>query len=91
MGQLVLSSASSIVTGNTLGLRQLQRAERNYSTIKREALAVVAAVKHFYPYLYGQNFTLFTDHNSLTSLKTLKDTGGSISRWMLFLQQFNFT
>ena len=71
--------------------RQLQKAECNYSTIERDALAVVSAVKHFYPYLYGHSFTLFTDHNPLTSLKALKDTGGQISRWLLFLQQFNFT
>jgi len=71
--------------------RQLTKAERNYSTIEREALAVVGAVKEFYPYLYGFQFTLVTDHNPLTSLKDLKDTGGRLARWMLYLQQFHFT
>ena len=70
--------------------RQLTKPERNYSTIEREALAVVAAVKEFYPYLYGSHFTLFTDHNPLTALKGLKDVSGRIGRWMLFLQQFDF-
>ena len=69
--------------------RQLNKAERNYSTVEREALAVVAAVKEFYPYLYGRTFTLFTDHNPLTSLQGLKDSGGRITRWLLFLQQFD--
>jgi len=32
-----------------------------------------------------------TDHNPFTSLKDLKDTGGRRERWMLYLQQFNFT
>ena len=56
--------------------RQLQKAERKYSTIEREALAAVSAVKEFYPYLYGFSFKLITDHNPLTSLKGLKDVGG---------------
>ena len=69
--------------------RQLQKAEKNYSTIEREALAVVSAIKHFYPYLYGRKFILHTDHNPLTSLKGLKDVGGRLSRWQLYLQQFD--
>ena len=71
--------------------RQLSKAERNYSTIEREALAVVAAIKEFFPYLYGKAFTLLTDHNPLTSLRGLKDTEGRLTRWLLFLQQFDIT
>ena len=71
--------------------RQLQKSERRYSATEREALAVVAAVKEFYPYLYGFPFTLVTDHNPLTALKNLKDVGGRISRWMMYLQQFQYT
>ena len=32
--------------------RQLTKAERNYSTVEREALAAVSVIKEFYPYLY---------------------------------------
>ena len=32
---------------------------------------------------------IVTDHNKLTYLKGLKDTGGRLSQWMLFLQQFD--
>ena len=71
--------------------RQLTKAECNYSVIEREALAMVGAVKEFYPYLYEFRFQLLTNHNPFTSLKTLKDTGGRITRWLLFLQQFHFT
>ena len=68
----------------------MQKAERNYSSIEREALAAVATIKEFYPYLYAFHFKLVTDHNPLKSLKGLKDIGGRLSRWMIFLQQFNF-
>ena len=71
--------------------QQLKKAERNYSTIEREALAVVGAIKEFYPYLYGFPLQLHTDHNPLVSLKTVKDFGGRVSQWMLLLQQFDFT
>ena len=71
--------------------RQLNKAERNYSTVEREALAVVAAIKEFFPYLYGRSFILLTDHNPLTSLRGLKDTGGRLTHWLLFLQQFDIT
>ena len=71
--------------------RQLTKSERNYSTIEHEALTVVGAVKEFYPYLYGLQFKLVTNHNPLTFLKDLKDVGGRLARWMLYLQQFNFS
>ena len=45
--------------------QQLKKAEMNYSTIEREALAVVGAIKEFYPYLYGFPFQLRTEHNPL--------------------------
>lgn len=101
---ILYTDASSIAIGGILGQlqnggervvaywsRQLKSAERNYSTIERESLAAVSAIKEFYPYLYGRSFTLVTDHNPLTSLKNLHDFGGRLTRWSLFLQQFNFT
>lgn len=39
--------------------------ERNYCVTRRELLALVKGVKQFRPYLYGQKFTLRTDHASL--------------------------
>ena len=69
---------------------QLTKSERNYLTIEKEALAAVSAVKEFYPYLYGFRFSLLTNHNPLASLKGMKDVGGRLMRWILFLQQFNF-
>ena len=68
---------------------KLQKAERNYSTTEKEALAAVAALKEFYPYVYRFPCKLITDHNPLTSLKGLKDVGGRLTRWLLFLQQFD--
>ena len=73
--------------------RQLNKAEQNYSTVEREVLAVVAAIKEFFPYLYGRLFILLTDHNPLTSLRGLKDTGGRLIRVGSYssIQQFDIT
>ena len=50
---------------------QLTKVEKNYSTVEREALVAVSAIKEFYLYVYGFSLTLVTDHNPLTSLKGL--------------------
>ena len=69
---------------------QLSKAEKNYSTTERKALDVVIAVKEFYPYLYGHTFRLITDHNPLNTLTKLKDVGRRLSRWIIYLQSFNY-
>ena len=71
--------------------RQLTKAECHYSTTETEALAVIKAVKNFYPYLYGKTFTLFTDYKPLTTWTKLWDVGGRLPHWILFLQNFDYT
>uniref|UniRef100_A0A5S6Q3W1 Reverse transcriptase n=1 Tax=Trichuris muris TaxID=70415 RepID=A0A5S6Q3W1_TRIMR len=62
--------------------RSLSRAERNYCATRRELLAVVWAVEHFRPYLYGVKFTVRTDHNCLIWLKNFKEPQGQPARWI---------
>jgi len=45
--------------------KALSTTENNYCTARKEFLAVIMAVKHFRPYLYGRVFRLQTDHASL--------------------------
>ncbi|RYE21911.1 MAG: hypothetical protein EOP45_08990, partial [Sphingobacteriaceae bacterium] len=45
--------------------RTLNDAQRRYSTIEKELLAIVEAVKTFRVYLYGRFFVLLTDHKPL--------------------------
>jgi hypothetical protein len=71
--------------------RRLTSSERNYSNYEREALAVVAAVRHFRTYLIGRNFTIYTDNSAVASLYNAKDPSGRIIRWINFLSQFDCT
>jgi hypothetical protein len=47
-------------------------AEMNYSTTKKEALAMMYVIKKFHHYLLGNNFKFFVDHQTLIYLVNKK-------------------
>ena len=66
--------------------RTLNHAEKNYSVSKQECLALIWAVQVFHPYLYGnKEFTIVTDHHSLTWLDQNKATNCLLARWAMIL------
>ncbi|GFR33004.1 retrovirus-related Pol polyprotein from transposon 412 [Trichonephila clavata] len=67
----------------------LSRPERNYCLTRKELLAIVKAVEHFHPYLYGRRFLLRTDHASLTWLLNFKNPEGQVARWIQRLQEYD--
>ena len=64
--------------------------ETRYSTVERECLAIVWAVKKFRYYLSGQEFILETDHRPLVYLESFKGTNARLLRWSLSLQPYKF-
>lgn len=70
--------------------RTLNEAQRRYSTIQKELLAIVEAIKNFRPYLYGRFFVLITDHKPLCYLFNMKDCGSRLFRQRLDLLDYNF-
>lgn len=70
--------------------RSLNAAERNYSTIEREMLAIYWSIKYFKHYLNGQHFTVKCDHKPLSfALKNVEDSK-RLLKWNLYLSDFNF-
>lgn len=70
--------------------RVLSRPERQYCTTRKELLAVVKAIEHFRPYLYGVSFSLRTDHAALKWLLNFREPEGQIARWIQQLQEYDF-
>ena len=69
--------------------RRLNSAERNYSVIEREALAMVWALEKCRPYIYHQKVTIQTDHNPLIWILKMQDKNRRILKWAMTLQEYN--
>ena len=73
------------------GSRQFTDTEKKYSTTEKEALAIVVAVKKCHPYLFGQKFTIVTDHQPLKWLINAKEPTGRLARWAMTLSTYDFS
>lgn len=72
-------------------LQPAERNDQNYSSFKLELLALKWAVtEKFKDYLYGAEFTVFTDNNPLVHLETAM-LGAVEQRWVAQLANFQYT
>ena len=69
--------------------KTLNEAQRNYTTIEKELLAMVYALDKFRAYLVGSDIVIFTDHSALKYLLTKQNAKARLIRWVLLLQEFN--
>ncbi|CAM5179382.1 unnamed protein product [Eretmochelys imbricata] len=60
--------------------------EQNYMAFEKECLAMLWALKKLEPYLFGQHFTVYTNHPPLTWLHQMKGANAKLLRWSLLLQ-----
>ena len=71
--------------------RRLSPSERNYPVHKLEFLALKWAVTDkFHDYLYGNQFTAYTNNNPLTYVLTTAKLDAMGHRWVAALSQHNF-
>ncbi len=69
--------------------RTFNDTEKRYSTIEREATAILWALDKWHYYLLGRQFTIETDHKPLQWLLTKVDLPGKLGRLALHLQQYD--
>ncbi len=75
--------------------KTLTAAEKIYSQLEKEGLAVVFGVKKFHKYLYGCKFVICTDHKPLlrllSELKAVPQMASQrIMRWAVMLGAYEF-
>ena len=73
--------------------RTLTPAEKNYSQLEKEGLAIIFGVKKFHNYLFGRHFTIESDHKPLSYLfNEISPMASSlIQRWALTLSAYQYT
>ena len=75
--------------------RTLSAAERKYSQLDKEALAIIFGVKHCHQYLYGREFVILSDHKPLkhilnASKSTPAMASARIQRWAILLGGYHY-
>ncbi|KAL7837373.1 hypothetical protein SRHO_G00270840 [Serrasalmus rhombeus] len=76
--------------------RTLSAAEKNYSQLDKEGLAVLFGVKKFHNYLFGRKFTIVTDHKPFISLfnemrAVPQIASPRIQRWAVTLRAYEYS
>lgn len=75
--------------------RTLSPAEKNYSQVEKEGLAIIFALCKFNQYLYGRNFILETDSKALTTIFHPKKnipqfSANRLRRWAVILSNYQY-
>ena len=73
----------------------LSNAQKNYSQMDKEALAIIFCIKRFHQYLYGRRFAIVMDHEPLTKVFKPENAApvhaaARLQRWSLILAGYYY-
>ena len=69
--------------------KRLNVHQQRYSTVEKECLALVSAVRTFSVYFGTQPTTVYTDHSPIQFLQKMANYNQKLLRWSIELQQYN--
>jgi len=70
--------------------RLLNSTKKNYTTTKREALAMVYALHKFKHYMLCNMFTFFVNHMVLIYLVNKPQVSSRLAKWFLLFLEYDF-
>ena len=70
--------------------KKLTPTETRWSTIDKEAYAVVWAMQKLRPFLLGRHFSVLSDHQPLKYLLQAKNVNAKVHRWRIMVAEFDF-
>ncbi|XP_072182256.1 uncharacterized protein [Diadema setosum] len=90
-GALVQMDDNGVDHPVTYMSRKFNKHQRRYSSVEKETLALVMALRHFDVYLNTTKYPVlvYTDHNPLVFLSRMRNKNGRLTRWALVLQEYN--
>ena len=91
LGAVLMQEHNNIMHPIQFVSKALNSAQRNYSTTKREALALCFAVEAFRNIILDYKIEVFTDHLPLLGVMKKLTRDASINRWMTLIQEYNIT
>ena len=69
--------------------KTFNESQENYSTTKKEMLAIVFSCEKFRPYILGSHVIIHTDHAAIKYLMAKKEAKPRLIRWVLLLHEFD--
>lgn len=71
--------------------KKLSDTQRAWSTIEKEAFAVLEALNRFRSWIFGYKICVYSDHNPLSYLTETVPKSAKLLRWALALQNFDIS
>ena len=90
IGAVIAQEYEGILCPIAYESKKLTSAEQKYPVHEQELYAIFNACKTFRCYIEGTKFKIYTDHASLKYIKTQPAMSRRVTRWMEFLETFDY-